>query len=41
VLIGAGADVKARADNNQSALDLALTKGHQDMVDILEHYGAQ
>ena len=40
LLIAAGADVKARADNNQNPLDLALTKGHQSMVEMLEHYGA-
>lgn len=40
VLIGAGADLRARADNNQTPLDLAILKGHQEMVDILEHYGA-
>ena len=31
----------ARADNNQSALDLALTKGQQAMVDYLEANGAR
>lgn len=40
LLIAAGADVKARADNQQRPWDLALTKGHQQMVEILEHYGA-
>lgn len=40
LLIAAGGDVKARADNNQSPLDLALTKAQQPMVDLLEHYGA-
>lgn len=40
LLIGAGADPAARADNQQTAMDLALTKGHADMVEILEHYGA-
>ncbi len=40
VLIAAGADVQARADNNQTALDLALTKAHQAMVDFLESNGA-
>lgn len=40
LLIAAGADVTARADNQQNPLDLALTKGHRPMVEILEHYGA-
>ncbi len=40
VLVEAGADVQARADNNQCALDLALTKAHQAMVDFLEANGA-
>jgi uncharacterized protein len=40
LLIAGGADVSARADNQQRAWDLALTKGHQNMVDVLEHYGA-
>jgi ankyrin repeat protein len=40
VLLAAGADVQARAENNQSALDLALTKGHQGLVDLLEKNGA-
>ncbi len=40
LLIAAGGDVKARADNNQSPLDLALTKAQQAMVELLEHYGA-
>jgi ankyrin repeat protein len=39
-LIAAGADVKARADNNQNAVDLALTKAHQTMVEFLEANGA-
>ena len=41
MLIESGATVDARADNNQRPLDLALTKGHQDMVDYLELKGAQ
>jgi ankyrin repeat protein len=40
-LISGGADLKARADNNQSALDLALTKGQQAMVEFLEANGAK
>jgi ankyrin repeat protein len=39
-LIASGADVQARAENNQNALDLALTKGQQTMVDFLETNGA-
>jgi ankyrin repeat protein len=39
LLIAAGADVTARADNQQNAMDLALTKGHQAMVDLLDEYG--
>jgi ankyrin repeat protein len=41
MLIEAGASVNIRADNNQRPLDLALTKGHQDMVDYLELKGAR
>ena len=40
LLIANGADVKARAENNQSALDLAMTKGHQAVVELLEQHGA-
>jgi ankyrin repeat protein len=40
-LIAAGADVQTRADNNQSALDMALTKAQQAMVDYLEANGAR
>lgn len=40
LLTEAGADVSARADNQQRALDLALTKGQQAMVDFLEAHGA-
>ena len=40
LLIAHGADVKARADNNQNALDFAMTKGHQAMVDLLDRHGA-
>ncbi len=38
LLIAAGADVQARAENQQNALDLALTKGHQAVVEVLEAY---
>ena len=40
-LTAAGADVLARADNQQTALDLALTKAQQGMVDFLESNGAR
>ena len=40
LLIAAGAEVGARASNNQNALDLALTKGHQAMVNLLDEYAA-
>jgi ankyrin repeat protein len=40
LLLSLGADVKARADNNQTALDLALTKGHASIVQLLEEHGA-
>ena len=40
LLIAGGAHVHARADNNQNPLDLALTKGHQAVVDILDVYAA-
>ena len=36
----AARDVQARADNNQNALDLALTKGHQAVGDMLDEYAA-
>jgi ankyrin repeat protein len=38
LLIAAGASVRARADNGQTPADLALTRGHQAAVDILEKY---
>jgi ankyrin repeat protein len=38
LLMTHGADPGARAANNQSAMDLALTGGHQDVVDILDEY---
>jgi ankyrin repeat protein len=41
VLAGAGADVTARADNGQNALDLAILKGNQEMVDILEEIASR
>ena len=40
ILIAHGADTKARADNQQNALDLALTRGHQNVVDLLDQLGA-
>ena len=40
-LVAGGADVGARADNNQCPLDLALTKGQQAMVEYLEANGAR
>ncbi|HLX45699.1 MAG TPA: ankyrin repeat domain-containing protein [Bryobacteraceae bacterium] len=40
-LLSSGADVEARADNSQRALDLALTKGQQAMVEFLEANGAK
>jgi ankyrin repeat protein len=39
-LVAAGADVKTRADNNQNAVDLALIKAQQAMVEYLEANGA-
>jgi ankyrin repeat protein len=38
LLIAGGADVQARADNQQNAMDLALGKGHQAVVDVLDDY---
>jgi len=38
LLIAAGADVEARAENQQNALDLALTKARQAVVEVLEAY---
>ncbi len=38
LLIAGGADVQMRADNQQNALDLALSKGHQAVVDLLDVY---
>jgi ankyrin repeat protein len=40
-LVVAGADVEVRADNQQRAIDLALTAGKQDMVEFLEAHGAK
>jgi ankyrin repeat protein len=40
VLVDNGADVSARADNQQRPIDLALLKGNQGMVDYLESRGA-
>ena len=41
LVIAGGAHVHARADNNQNPLDLALTKGHQAVVDILDVYATK
>jgi ankyrin repeat protein len=38
LLIAGGADVQIRAANQQNALDLALGKGHQAVVDLLDVY---
>jgi len=38
LLITAGADVQMRAANQQNAMDLALTKGHPAVVEVLEAY---
>jgi ankyrin repeat protein len=40
MLVDGGAEIAPRADNNQTPLDLALTKAHQMMVDYLEANGA-
>ena len=40
LLIASGADVQARADNNQNAMDLAMTGGHQAVVDVLDEYAS-
>ena len=40
VLIAHGADVSARAANNQSPLDLALSQGHSEIAALLESLGA-
>ena len=40
-LVAAGADVNARAENQQRPLDIALTKGQQAMVEFLESHGAR
>jgi len=40
VLLANGAHVNARAANNQSPLDLALLKGHQDIAARLDELGA-
>ncbi|HEX4749153.1 MAG TPA: ankyrin repeat domain-containing protein [Bryobacteraceae bacterium] len=41
VLVANGAHVNARAANGQSALDLALSKGHHEVAELLEHLGAK
>lgn len=38
LLIAGGADVQIRAANQQNAMDLALGKGHQAVVDLLDEY---
>ena len=38
LLIAGGADVQIRAANQQNAMDLALSKGHQAVVDLLDEY---
>lgn len=40
ILVQNGADISARADNQQRPLDLAVLKAHQKMVDFLESHGA-
>lgn len=40
VLVEGGAEISARADNQQRPLDLAVLKAHQGMVDFLESKGA-
>jgi ankyrin repeat protein len=41
LLLTHGADANIRADNNQSALDLALLKGHHAIAELLEELGAK
>jgi uncharacterized protein len=41
VLIAGGADLQTRAVNNQSPLDLALLKGHGEIVSLLEELGGK
>ncbi len=41
LLLAGGALINARADNNQAALDLALSKGHHDVAQLLEELGAK
>jgi ankyrin repeat protein len=38
LLIAAGADVQIRAENQQNAMDLALGRGHQAVVELLDVY---
>jgi len=40
LLIAGGAEVNARAENGQNAMDLALTKGHEAVVNLLDEYAA-
>lgn len=39
-LLASGADINLRAGNQQTALDMALIKGHQEVVAILEALGS-
>lgn len=39
LLLGGGANIDLRAENQQNAMDLAMTKGHQAVVDVLDDYG--
>ncbi len=40
-LLANGADINARAANDQGPLDLALSKGHQEVAALLEELGAK
>jgi ankyrin repeat protein len=40
-LVANGANLNQRADNNQTPLDMALLKGHQELVELLEQLGAK
>jgi ankyrin repeat protein len=39
-LLASGADVNLRAGNQQTALDMALINGHQEVASILEALGS-
>lgn len=41
VLIANGAHVNSKASNGQGPLDLALSRGHQDVAELLEQLGAR